>query len=85
MAERWYSIKEVAERLKVSHDTVSRLVDRGELPAIRVSERIVRIPVPAFEFYVSGREVTPRQVVRQRVSEGVKFGADERSPEFEPA
>lgn len=85
MAERWYSIKEVAERLKISHDTVSRLVDRGELPAVRVSERIVRIPVPAFEFYVSGREVTPRQVVRQRVSEGVKFGADERSPELEPA
>ena len=85
MTERWYSIKEVAERLKVSHDTVSRLVDRGELPAIRVSERIVRIPVPAFEFYVSGREVTPRQVVRQRVPEGVKFGANERSPELEPA
>ena len=75
MTERWYSIKEVAERLKVSHDTVSRLVDRGELPAIRVSKRIVRIPVPAFELYASGRAVTPRGGVRQRVAEGVKFGA----------
>lgn len=85
MTERWYSIKEVAERLRVSHDTVSRLVDRGELPAIRVSERIVRIPVPAFELYASGRQVTRRQVVRRRVPEGIEFGAAERSSDLEPA
>ena len=44
---RWYTIKEVAERLRVSHDTVARMVERGELPAIRVSARLVRIPAPA--------------------------------------
>ena len=85
MAERWYSIKEAADQLGVSHDTVSRLVDRGELPAIRVSRRIVRIPVPAFEFYASGRKPTTRRVVRRQVSEGVRFGVGERTTELEPA
>ena len=79
MAERWYSIKEAAERLGVSHDTISRLVERGELPAIRVSQRIVRIPVPAFDLYASGRKVATRRVVRRRVANGVQFGAVERT------
>ena len=81
--QRWYSIKEAAERLGVSHDTVSRLVDRGELPAIRVSKRIVRIPVPAFDFYASGRTPTRRRVVRRPVAKGVEFGVGERSPDLE--
>jgi hypothetical protein len=34
MQKRWYSIKEAAERLGVSHDTVSRLVERGERPPL---------------------------------------------------
>ncbi len=86
MAERWYSIKQAAEQLGVSHDTVSRLVERGELPAIRISKRIVRIPVPAFEFYATGRNAAPRRVVRRHVTEGVRFGGgEERSAELEPA
>ena len=85
MERRWYSIKEVAERLAVSHDTVSRLVERGELPAIRVSERIVRIPVPAFEVYASGRKPMARRVVRRSAAEGIPFGAEGRSSELEPA
>lgn len=83
MTQRWYSIKEAAERLGVSHDTVSRLVERGELPAIRVSKRIVRIPVPAFDFYASGRTPTPRRVVRRKVDEPVPFGAGEHIGELE--
>lgn len=83
MVQRWYTIKEAADRLGVSHDTVSRLVERGELPAIRVSRRIVRIPVPAFEFYASGRKATSRRVVRRRVEEGVPFGTGERSTELD--
>ena len=83
MAQRWYSIKEAAERLGVSHDTVSRLVERGELPAIRVSKRIVRIPIPAFEFYASGRTPTQRRVIRRRVDGGIRFGVGERIGELE--
>ena len=85
MAERWYSIKQAARELGVSHDTIARLVDRGELPAIRVSERIIRIPVPAFDAYASGRKPSPRRVVRRRVDIGVPFGAGERIPEPEHA
>lgn len=77
MTGRWYSIKEAAEVLDVSHDTVSRLIERGDLPAVRVSERIVRIPVPALDFYASGRKASSRRVVRRRVAEGAKLGAEE--------
>jgi excisionase family DNA binding protein len=77
MTGRWYSIKEAAAVLEVSHDTVSRLIERGDLPAVRVSKRIVRIPVPALDFYASGRKALPRRVVRQRVAEGVTLGAEE--------
>jgi excisionase family DNA binding protein len=78
MAGRWYSIKEAAEQLAICHDTVARLVARDELPAIRVSEQIARIPTPALESYASGRRVTPRHVTRRRASTGVPFGAHEQ-------
>ena len=84
MPGRWYSIKEAADALGVSHDTVRRLVDRGELSAIRVSERIIRIPVPAFEFYASGRKAGPRRVVRRRLAESREIGADETLAQLEP-
>lgn len=85
MAERWYSIKEAADALGVSHDTVTRLVERGELPAIRVSARIIRIPAPAFEFYARGRRATPRRVVRRQVSERTEIGAEEKVAPLETA
>lgn len=85
MEQRWYSIKEAAERLGVSHDTVSRLVERGELPAIRVSKRIVRIPVPAFDFYASGRTPIQRRVVRRRVVKLPPIAPGERVGDLEPA
>ncbi len=85
MAERYYTIKEAAERLRVSHDTISRLIDKGELPAIRVSERLYRIPTPALERYERGVPLTTRRVVRRRVAKGVEFGATEHIPNLELA
>ena len=85
MAERYFSIREAAARLNVSHDTVSRLIVRGELPAIRVSERLYRIPTPALERYESGVAVAPRRVVRRRVAQGVQFGPNERASDLELA
>ena len=85
MAEpRWYTIKEVAERLRVSHDTVARMVARDELPAIRVSDRLVRIPAPALHRIESGAETVRRGVVRRRVRGGVDLGVDEPIPSLEP-
>ena len=82
---RWYTIKEVADRLRVSHDTVTRMVDRGELPAIRVSARLVRIPAPAVQRMERGAVSVRRHVVRRRVAQGVQLGAGEASPTPEAA
>ena len=83
MPGRYFTIKEAAERLAISHDTVSRLIARGELPAIRVSQRLYRIPAPALERYESGAPIAVRRVVRKRVVQGVRFGAGEKEPEIE--
>jgi excisionase family DNA binding protein len=78
--KRWYSIKEVADRLDVSHDTVTRIIARGDLAAIRVSDRIVRIPAPALHRFESGTAIAPRAVVRRRVRSGIEMGAREDIP-----
>jgi excisionase family DNA binding protein len=83
MPGRYYTIKETAERLAISHDTVSRLIERGELPAIRVSERLYRIPAPALERYESGTAASVRRVVRKQVAEELPFGVGEKEPAVE--
>ncbi len=80
MEQRLLTPQEAALRLRVSHDTILRMIDRDELPAIRFSQRIVRIPVPAVERLESGRQVDRRTVVRRRVAQGVEFGAAEAKP-----
>ena len=83
MTGRYFTIKEAAERLSVSHDTVSRLIERGDLSGLRVSERLYRIPAPALARYESGVPVPVRNVVRRRVAEGVEFGVNEEEPGIE--
>ena len=85
VGQRYFRVKEAAERLRVSHDTISRLISSGELPAIRVSQRLYRIPTPALERYEAGVPVVRRRVIRRRVAEGVEFGAVERERDLEPA
>lgn len=52
---------DVAAELDISPTTVLRLIHKGELPAITVSQRIYRIPAASFEMYKAGtlRTVTP--------------------------
>jgi excisionase family DNA binding protein len=45
---------DIASELSVSSATVLRLIHAGRLPAIRVSERIFRIPRATFELYKAG-------------------------------
>ena len=47
MAARFLTPAEAAEQLRVSPDTIHRLISTGALAAIRVSPRVVRIPLPA--------------------------------------
>lgn len=39
----YLTVKEVAERLRVSHDAITRLINRGRLPASRLSGKTLRI------------------------------------------
>lgn len=80
MQKRYMTTSEVADTLRVSTDTVLRLIERGELAALRVSERIYRIPVPAFERYERGL-VARRRVVHRDVSDVEDYGATENVQE----
>lgn len=80
MTKRYYSPAEVAEALSVSTSTVLRLIHDGRLPAVRVSERIYRIPLPAFERFQSGA-IPPRvEVTETRVRTARRIGAAEPMP-----
>ena len=52
--KRFYTPAEVAGILQVSSTTVMRWIHEGRLAAVRVSERIYRIPAPAFERFQAG-------------------------------
>lgn len=79
MAKRYYTPAEVADELSVSASTVLRLIHHGRLPSVRVSERIYRIPVPAFERFRSGAEAPDVSVTLQRGT-GERIAAGERPP-----
>jgi excisionase family DNA binding protein len=57
--KQFLSPSEIATELGISSTTVLRLIHAGELPAIRVSERIYRIPNASFEMYKAGTLQTP--------------------------
>lgn len=82
---RYLTPSEAAAELRVSTDTVLRLISSGDLPALRVSARIIRIPVPAFVAFQAGRRSTRRPVVRRKRSTEVTFGAGEHTPDLQPA
>jgi hypothetical protein len=48
MAKLYYTPNKVAEVMELSDDAVLDLVNRGSMPALRVSPRITRIPIAAF-------------------------------------
>ena len=82
---RYLTPSEAAAQLRVSTDTILRLIASGELAAIRVSARIIRIPMPAFIAFQAGRVPERRAVVRRKVAAEVKLGTAEPSPDLQPA
>jgi excisionase family DNA binding protein len=75
------SPNEIASELAVSTSTVLRLVHDQRLPAIRVSERIYRIPVAAFEKYKAGTLESPSPARVSDVSKKrPRIGAGESLP-----
>lgn len=72
--KRFYTPQEVARLLGVSPTTVMSRIHEGALPAVRVSERIYRVPVPAFERFVSTAPRPAFKVRHRRVERVKKLG-----------
>jgi excisionase family DNA binding protein len=51
MADEYLTVAEVATELKVNEQTVRNWIDRGELPAVRVGSRRVRVRRPDLEAF----------------------------------
>ncbi len=85
MNARYLTPAEAAAELRVSTDTVLRLISAGTLPAIRVSSRIIRIPVPAFRMFQEGRKPQRRHVVTRPTASEPSLGTGERIARRQPA
>lgn len=72
---------DVAAELSISPATVIRLIHKGELPAIHVSERIYRVPAASFEMYKAGRLRTVTAAPLRSVKRQPRLGEDEPLPE----
>jgi len=84
MAARYLTPAEAADELRISPDTVYRLIAAGEIAALRVSPRILRIPIPAFEAYRAARKPSIRRVVRRRVSSEPTLGEAMEKRDLQP-
>jgi excisionase family DNA binding protein len=83
MDRLYYTPKEVAEMLRISDDAVLDLIHRNEIPALRLSARIIRIPVAGFDAWREGRRPVRRRVRIAEASgaQSPKIGDGERLPE----
>jgi excisionase family DNA binding protein len=80
--KQFLSPNDIASELSVSASTVLRLIHEQRLPAIRVSERIYRIPVAAFEKYKAGALESPSPALMSpEIRSRPRIGAGEALPE----
>ena len=85
MDKLYYTPGEVATALSISDDAVLDLIDRGDLPALRVSPRIIRIPIAAFDLWRAGVVPKRRRVAIRPAVGRVDIGAGEDLPKGAPA
>lgn len=81
MTKLYYTPREVAEILDISDDSVLEMVKRGDMPGLRVSPRITRIPIAAFDLWREGYRPRRRTVSVGRARRRVDVGADESVPQ----
>lgn len=81
MDKLYYTPKEVAAILAISDDAVLDLVNRGTMPALRVSPRITRIPIAAFDQWRQGFVPRRRQVSIAPARRQVVVGEGEAVPQ----
>ena len=53
---RFLTVSEAATRLQVSAKTIRRLIDRGDLPALRIGH-LIRIPEESFESFLKEQQI----------------------------
>jgi excisionase family DNA binding protein len=80
MPRLYHTPKEVAEILGISDDAVLDLVNRGDLPGLRISPRITRIPIAAFDRWREGYRPRRRQVTIRPARRQVAVGEGEPLP-----
>ena len=80
MPRLYHTPKEVAEILGISDDAVLDLINRGDMPGLRISPRITRIPIAAFDRWREGYRPKRRRVVIRRASRRVAIGEGESLP-----
>ena len=80
MDKLYYTPREVADILAISDDAVLDLINRDELPALRVSTRITRIPIAAFDLWREGYRPRRRLAVVRQARRSVDVGAGEELP-----
>lgn len=81
MEKLYYTPGEVAEILAISDDAVLDLINRGALPALRVSPRITRIPIAAFDRWREGFVPRRRRVSVAPAKRTVVIGEGEPAPQ----
>lgn len=80
MTRLYYTPKEVAEILAISDDAVLDLINRGSMPGLRVSPRITRIPIAAFDLWREGFVPRRRRVAIGPARRHVVVGEGEELP-----
>ena len=81
MEKLYYTPREVAWALAISDDAVLDLIHRGDLPALRISPRMIRIPIAAFDLWRAGFTPRRRRVAIQPATGRLEIGAGEQVPE----
>ncbi len=57
------------------------MIDRGELPALRISQQVIRVPIAAFDLWREGYAPKRRRVTISEENAVSAIGADEELPE----
>ena len=63
-------VSEVAVRLSLGETMIREMINRGELPAVRIG-KAVRVPVDALRQWVAELQTSPEDGVGGRVATGV--------------
>ena len=77
MDRLYYTPREVAQILGISDDKVLQMVNSGVMPGLRVSPRITRIPIAAFDLWRTSFKPPARRVVVRSAERQVVVGEGE--------